>query len=201
MMKTIIRTLDYEQTATIYNEWLGKHFPADEVKPLKNIYKMWEEEAYSALALYDIKKLDTADCLKGLVGYAFFVESPKSDMVLLDYYAIVEEYRNQGLGSVFLGEMKKSLNGKRGIIIETEDIELASSDEELLTRKRRDQFYVSNGAVKTDIRTSVYGVDYAIWSLAAEGERITEEESLRAVEEIYKTMFPPERFGTHIFIR
>ncbi len=201
MMKTTIKRLDYEQTATIYNEWLGKHFPADEVKPLKNIYKMWKEGAYSALALYDINEIDNTDILKGLVGYAFFVESPLSDMVLLDYYAIIDDYRNKGIGSVFLEKLKKSLNGKRGIIIETEDVELASNDDELLTRKRRDRFYVSNGAEKTDIRTSVYGVDYAIWSLAAEGEKITKEESFSAVEEIYKTMFPPERFGTHIFIR
>lgn len=201
MMETIIKELSREQTAEIYNRWLGEHLPADEVKPLKNIYKMWDEGFYSALALYDREICEEADTLKGLIGYAFFVNSPMADMVLLDYYAIIGEYRNQGFGSVFLNDIRKSLGEFRGIIIETEDIELAASKEELAIRKRRDRFYTSNGAVETGIKTRVYGVPYAIWSLAAEGEAVSSAESLRAVEGIYKTMFPPERFGSHIFIQ
>lgn len=201
MMETIIKQLSYEETAEIYNEWLGKHFPADEIKPLKNIARMWNAGNYSALALYDRECFENTDALKGLVGYAFFVNSPLADMVLLDYYAIIGAYRNQGMGSLFLRKMKDSLHGVRGIIIETEDVGRANSEEELRIRKRRDRFYVSNGAVETGIRTSVYGVPYAIWSLASKDEVISETESLHAVEGIYKTMFPPKLWGTHIIIQ
>lgn len=199
-MEIVIANLSRQQTANIYKEWINLHFPSDEVKPLKNIYKMWDEGAYSALALYDKEACEEGEPLKGLIGYAFFVNAPDSEMVLLDYYAIIGQYRNQGLGSVFLGEIKRNLKNSKGIIIETEDVELAVSDEELVVRKRRNMFYTSNGAVETGIKTRVYGVPYAIWSLAAEGVVISREESLEAVKKIYRTMFPPERFGTHIFI-
>lgn len=206
-METIVRKLTLEQTAEIYQKWIYEHFPKDEVKPLKNIRDMWSRGCYRALGLYDASGknayIENGKEDSELIGYAFFVSLPDSDMILLDYLAVLSDYRSLGLGSEFLKKMKAVLQPEyKGILIETEDIERAVNEEELRTRKRRDSFYAENGAVPTGIKSEVYGVPYTIWIYRTDDQKAESgyEENLKGLKRIYETMFLPERFGTQVFI-
>lgn len=186
-IKYVIQDLTIEQVSDIYKKWIHLHFPQDEIKPLKNIQKMWEIGAYRALGMYEQKgeKLD-------FIGYAFLAMAPDCSMLLLDYLAIVEAYRGQGIGSIFLHEMQKRLQEFDGILIETEDVNFAYNKEELQARKKRNCFYEKNRAVRTIIKSEIYGVHYAIWNLPV-SKPIDNEICKTNLENIYKIMIPGEK--------
>ncbi len=187
--------LTLEQTADIYTEWIDRHFPQDEIKPFASIRRMWEAGCYQALGLYR----QNADGTRAFAGYAFFVLKKGGDLLLLDYLAIVEEYRGSGAGSSFLKEMKRQFSDYKGILIETEDIDYACSDEQRMVRRKRDAFYARNGALKTGIRGCVYGVHYAIWMLPA-AEPVPEVSVKENLEDIYRIIIPGEKYTRHVEI-
>lgn len=154
-----IRTLNIEEVREIYEKYLQFHFVEEERKPLKAIERMWEENQYFALGMFGKKE-------KELMGYAFFSSCSQGDMVLLDYFAIVQEQRGKGLGSLFLQHMQDTLQESfRGILIETEDISFAKNKEEIEERSRRNQFYLQNGAKKTGITSKIYDARYELYVL------------------------------------
>ncbi|MCM1326128.1 MAG: hypothetical protein NC094_02315 [Bacteroidales bacterium] len=194
-MNYVIRNLTVEETAEIYKGWIPKHFPKDEIKPLKHICRMWEQGAYCALGMYNGEKL---------VSYGFFAMAPGKDMLLLDYFAVLEDYRNLGAGSFFLKKMGQCLTEQmgvlyQGILIETEDIAYARSDEERQIRRKRDLFYEKNGAVRTGVVSEVYGVHYVIWNLPIAGNMGTGEcrEQLKA---IYRMMVEGDKYQRFVKI-
>lgn len=190
-MKYRIEQLKQAQVADIYSQYLTKHFPADEVKPLKSINRMWDMDAYSAYAMYSEKATDQDNGIvqPALIGYAFFATAPTCDLILLDYFAILEPYRGQGMGSRFLREMKNLLPNYKGLLIETEDIDRAQDETEHRTRRKRDLFYEKNGAFRTRVKGTVYGVHYAVWNFPLSG--ISDDVSCqKGMEQIYRIMIP-----------
>lgn len=183
-MNYTINLLTFEQTADIYNNYIHLHFPKEEIKPLKNIQRMWENGSYRALGMYEQKEVNAQ-----LIGYAFLAMSPDSRMVLLDYLAIAEEYRGMGMGGIFLKEMRQRLPEFDGILIETEDIDFAVNEEERQVRKKRDAFYEHNGVVRTAIKSKIFSVHFANWQLPIH-KPLSDKECKRNLEEIYKIMIP-----------
>ncbi len=202
-----IKELEKEQLLVIYKENINRHFPADEVKPLKKIEQIWEMGIYYGLAMYEtsetckeIKNDDNNNTEEiSLVGYAFFIKELEGNMLLLDYFAIMEVYRSKGMGSIFLKEIKKIANSYRGILLETEDIDFAKTEEEVQIRKKRDRFYEYNGVIKTTIKSSVYGVNYAIWNYPVK-ENVSFSECKKSVERIYRTIVSEDKYKKFINI-
>lgn len=194
-MEYVIQNLTIEQVADIYRKWIHLHFPQDEIKPLKNIQRMWETDSYRALGMY-VQKGEELD----FIGYAFFAIAPGCNMLLLDYLAIVEAYRGQGMGGIFLHEMQKWLQEFDGMIIETEDVAFANNEEERLTRKKRDLFYEQNKARRTVIKSEIYGVHYAIWNLPI-AKLVDDEMCKKNLESIYKIMIPGEKYEKYVMIQ
>lgn len=195
-MDYTIKDLTKEQMAEIYEKWIHEHFPVNEIKPLKHIYRMWERDAYCALGMYDGEEL---------VGYAFFAMVPGRDMLLLDYLAVLGNYRNLGAGSTFLQRMGQCLAeykgvSYKGILIETENVEYAQDDEEREIRRKRDEFYERNGAIRTDVIGEVYGVHYAIWNLPI-SESAGFEECREQLKEIYQMMVAGDKYQKFVKIR
>lgn len=183
-MKYLIQNLNLEQVTDIYNKYISLHFPQEEIKPLKSIQKMWSMGVYQALGMYEQKEDATE-----FIGYAFLTLASDRNMLLLDYFAIVEDYRGMGMGSIFLSEMRERLTQYDGILIETEDIAFASDEEERLTRQKRDAFYERNGVLRTGIRSRIFGVRYAIWQLPV-SKTVIDAECKQSLEDIYKIMIP-----------
>lgn len=165
-----IRTLSPEETLTIYRDIAPAHFPDDELKPLSAIELLYQLNAYFALGLFKVSDEEPFSAPHGqfraaseqLLGYALFLTPPGLDTVLLDYYAILEEYRDLGLGSFFLQGIKEFVKDRTGILIETEDPAYAENEEERLLRDRRNAFYYKNGAHRTNVTCTLFGVPFQI---------------------------------------
>lgn len=194
----IIKELEKEQMKEIYHKWMLHHFPADEMKPWENIEWMLEHGAYCGYGLFLPGEQEE------LAGYTFFSNSPDSKMVLLDYFAIIDEHRSKGIGSHMLAEMRQLLAQQyEGILIETEDILFAKNEAERTERERRDAFYARAGAVQVDLHTEVYGAKYAIWYYPCTEIELTSERknSCRSnLQAIYKIMIPGEKYEKFVRI-
>ena len=123
--ESVGRVLNEEEMCRIYHEYLPRDFAADEIKPLVLMLDMLHNGTYEPLGLY----------LEGqLCGYAFFIR--KEDWLLLDYYVILPEWRNQGIGGIFLKKFKEFFRDCAGILLEVERPEMAE-DEQLTGLKVR----------------------------------------------------------------
>lgn len=187
-----IRTLHIEEVREIYHQYLQFHFVEEERKPLKAIERMWEQNQYFALGMFEKEQ-------KSLAGYAFFSSCIDGDMVLLDYFAMLEKERGKGLGSLFLQHMQDTLQeGFRGILIETEDVSFAKNEQELEERNRRNDFYLRNGAKKTGITSRIYDARYEVYVLPF-GEmsmldlELLSKLSFENIYGIYQYMIPGEK--------
>ncbi len=186
-MEYRIEKLSLPQAREIYTAHMTRHFPAEELKPLHSIERMWAEGSYHAYGMYG----------PALSGYAFLASAPGCGLVLLDYFAILEPFRGKGLGGLFLRELRALLTDCQGILIETEDIDRARDGEELRARARRDLFYEKNGARKTNLRGTVYGVHYAIWNLPLSSPA-DDTVCRKGMEHIYQVMVPGEKNRAHV---
>ena len=179
-----IQPLSFQEILTIYETVSPLHFPKEELRPLSNIKHLLDRDGYQGLGLY----LPDA----ALAGYALFIAPPKENVVLLDFFAIREEYRCLGLGGIFLREMQKHFSTKQGLLLETEDVLTSSTEAEKSLRTRRNDFYLRNGAFSTGIHSSVAGVFYEIFFLPSRlpSRTATPDASLlrSEMEQIYRFM-------------
>ncbi len=119
-------------------------FPASERKPFSMILKMRRAEKT------DVWCLEETGEFRGL---AITINSP--DLVLLDYFAVDEKHRGQGIGH---GALKAILDQyeDRGVFLEIEDPELPGVDQPL--RQRRKAFYRSCGLEELGVKALLFGV-------------------------------------------
>ena len=139
--ESVCRVLNEEEMCRIYHEYLPRDFAADEIKPLVLMLDMLHNGTYEPLGLY----------LEGqLCGYAFFIR--KEDWLLLDYYVILPEWRNQGIGGIFLKKFKEFFRDCAGILLEVERPEMAENEQERTIRVHRIRFYQRNGVQLTGLK-------------------------------------------------
>lgn len=120
-------------------------FPASEKKPFSMIRSMNKK------GRSDVWYCEEDDKFAGLV---ITINGP--DMILLDYLAVAKNCRGQGMGSKILKKMREQYAGK-GVFLEIEIVdEKADNFEE---RKRRKQFYLSNGMTEMNVFVKLFGVD------------------------------------------
>lgn len=192
-----IKLLTPEDTVLIYRDIAPAHFPADELKPVAAIQALYSQNAYLGLGLYR-----TSDDM--LMGYALFLTPPESDTVLLDYYAILAEYRELGLGSFFLQEMKRYFQATsdiKGILIETEDPACTEDKEEALLCNRRNAFYYKNGAHPTGVACTLFGVPFQIQFLPTghtDVQALTPDFFRNRMEAAYQFMLPPHIYKERV---
>lgn len=188
------KQLTSENIIEIYTTISPLHFPPEELRPLANLQSLIDRNGYEGLGLYHKDNNE-------LIGYGFFVRIPGSDIALLDYYAILEKYRNQGVGSLFLAQMKTHYKDLRGILLETEDFDTAATEEERDIRKKRDAFYIKNGALRTTTKTTVFGVPFQIFFIPAMETNLTliENEVLRNnIETLYRFMLTEDAYNKNV---
>uniref|UniRef100_UPI004056F5B2 hypothetical protein n=1 Tax=Acetatifactor sp. TaxID=1872090 RepID=UPI004056F5B2 len=215
-----IRPLSCEEAVAIYRDIAPAHFPGNELKPVAAIESLYDRNAYLGLGLYEtsasVTESDTAptNASTGLLGYALFLTVPGTDAVLLDYYAILEEYRSLGLGSFFLQEMKKYFKDSseiQGILIETEDPAFAADQADALLRNRRNAFYHKNGAFLTGVACTLFGVPFQIhfmptvqneFDSPGNSADLSNTASYRErMEALYRFMLPDSAYTQHVIWR
>ncbi len=175
-----IKVLGLEEIEEIYMGPAVRHFPANERKPMKAIRRMYQAGAYEGLGFFE---------REALVAYALYVVAPDGRNLLLDYYAVLEDYRGKGIGSIFLQRMSCWYADRQTILLETEDVLLAADEKERQLRSRRNDFYLRNGVRETRIHVSYCGADYQVFYLPIR-EQKDEIRVQEALEQIYRVMFP-----------
>lgn len=208
--KIAIQELRKDEIIAIYSTHSVRHFPADERKPISSIERMASEGIYIGYGLFSSGQPDTDEgierpsshiCHGQLLGYAFFTALPEQQVCLLDYFAVMEDFRSHGIGSIFLRHMKTSPSPYKGFLIESEDPDYANGEAELSIRRKRLAFYERNGAVATGIKASVFGVPYCLLYFPLQDGGFPDTETLCShFSNIYRRMVSPYHYETNVHI-
>ena len=178
------RITDYCRFEELYHFHMKKDFPESELRPLSNIQRLWEQNKYECYGLYEGEML---------LGYAGFYKNGNN--FLFDYFAIVKEQRNKGLGSRFLQDLKGCITGACCVLVEIEDADKTRDQDKRCIRKRRQAFYGRNGYRITEVTARVFGEDYRILELPTGPSH-----SKAVIEELYSSFYqdilPPHIFRT-----
>ena len=119
-------------------------FPADERKPFSIIHRMFREGRADVWCILEEGKF---------AGLATTVNG--GDLILIDYFAITEKRRGQGLGRGAM-ECLLALYCDKGVFLEIESPDRPGLDQE--QRKKRKEFYLSCGYEELGVKAKVFGV-------------------------------------------
>ena len=179
-----LKNLDLSQIDNIYSTYMTADFPKDELKPLSHIHRMLDSGIYSCYGLFEGDRL---------VAYAYIVNV--DGIILVDYLAVLKEFRGKGIGSMLIDLLNKLYADKK-ILIECENVAFASSEAEAVCRKRRISFYLNAGFVLTNISSCLYGAEYTLLCLPC-----FEETTLKDYKNVYLRMLGKEKFAKHLTVR
>ena len=140
-----LREANFEEQLLKIKNLYYSSFPKDEQKPFAIILKKRDE------GLIEIFSIENAS--EDFMGLAITVLH--KDIVLLDYFAIVESARGNGSGSRVLELLYKKYWNKR-LILEIESTRLQAGNlEERILRKN---FYIKNGMAVMPFMVNLFGV-------------------------------------------
>ncbi len=145
---TEIREMDIRELQEVYKR-ITQDFPAGEYPPFVNLKRHFENNIQKGWILV-VDGRDTAYsiCAESADGY-----------VLISFFAVYKDYRQKGLGTLFLEKLKEIYSNAQGIIVEVEKVDEALLQEEVTIRERRLEFYRRAGFIL------VPGIDYVIWDV------------------------------------
>ena len=124
-MKIVL--LNVEQAQSIYRSQMVRDFPESELKPFASVQGMMTRGLYEPLAFYDEAG--------ALMAYAWQAVLPQCRNVLLDYFAVLPQYRGSGVGTAVLKELAAYYAPrKQSLIIECEHP--AEAPEPAVARRR-----------------------------------------------------------------
>ena len=179
-MNLTVRRLDrFSQVEEIYASRMPQDFDPDEIRPLFSLRKSWERKEYICYGLSGSA---------GLVAYAFFVHRGRH--LLLDYLAVSETHRGEGLGSAFLKELSDRIPDAECVLVEAQDPNAAQEEGERSLRQRRIGFYLRSGFYDTGLRSRVLGWITACWTERPE-ERCPCPDSGRSMRTCTAACCPP----------
>lgn len=190
-IKLKLKQLSKKQRENIYNNYMIYDFHKSEVKPFETIEKLVERGNYVCVGCYE----DT-----DFLGYAYFVKSDTTNNLLLDYFAVNEQYRSKGLGSKIILTMKEQLSGEYSSLLgEVENPEFANDDNDKLTRERRIAFYLKNGFKVSNVKCRVSVDNYVMINLGLDKE-LNDKEIYDEMNELYNIIFGEAFFKNHISV-
>ena len=140
--------IQFKKPAGIF-QWLSIYrlyrsaFPDTERKPFSIIRSM-----------YRTGKTDVWYCSQNgkFLGFAATING--TELILIDYFAVVPSLRQKGYGTSILRALMHHYKGK-GVFVEIESMYEPCDD--LETRRRRRQFYISCGMKPMNVMADVFG--------------------------------------------
>ena len=160
----IVKATDEKRLKLIENLYM-RAFPKSERKPFK---LMIQKQAEGTMELLSIEEENA------FLGLAIFAHD--KDIALLDYFAISDDLRGQGIGSRAIKALQKIYAGKR-FVLEIETTKKPCDDLEM--RQHRKAFYLRNGLHTMDFDVNLFGVEMEVLS---NGEYLNFDEYL----DVYK---------------
>ncbi|MEA4955395.1 MAG: GNAT family N-acetyltransferase [Pseudoflavonifractor sp.] len=189
MSDTQFRLLTEEELKILYETHMKRDFPEDELKPLSRLLALMGQGEYEPYGLF---------LGESLLAYALYWKAGEDPYVMLDYFAVLPEGRNQGTGSALLRQMlDRFCQGGRGVFGE---VEIPNTGDEKVDalRRRRLGFYDRAGLRKINYYTKVFGVPYII---LAYGPDIPDDVLMDTYRKLYHNAFPdPKMYEKNVFI-
>ncbi len=128
-MLTKMSKYEFEQVYRI----MESSFPPDEHRPYEEQLKLLNNPNYQ---IYVAKKDENSNEIQGFMAVWQF-----DDLSFIEHFAVDSKYRNTGLGSRMLQEIREHLTGRICLEVELPDDDIA---------KRRIEFYKRNGLYYND---------------------------------------------------
>ena len=147
----IIKATDENRLKYIENLYL-RAFPKSERKPFALMVEKQREGTMELLSMEEDGRF---------LGLAIFAYD--KDIALLDYFAVTEELRGQGIGSRAIKALQKIHTGKR-FVLEIETTKKPCKDLEM--REHRKAFYLRNGLHTMNFDVDLFGVEMEVLSNA-----------------------------------
>ena len=185
------RTLTKEEITDNYNKHMKNDFTKDELKPLSRIIFSLDKDQYICYGIFN------DDTLCGYAYFASIIEDGKT-YYLLDYFATVEEFRGQGIGSEFLSLLYDKISNVEMVLCEAETPDVTTGDEYNI-RSRRITFYLNNNFIDTGVTASAFGVDFVLLELDL-GRKHTHQDIGHYYAELYRSFLPEKLFNKFIKI-
>lgn len=143
-LRTVASETEWSMLEILYRS----AFPENERKPFEMIREKYRQN------MTDVWVIEEDEAFSGLA-----VTMNGEDLVLLDYFAICEEKRGQGLGGKSLRALQEQYRGKR-FFLEVESLKVPADNME--ERRRRKQFYLRNGMKELGVYAKLFGVEFEL---------------------------------------
>ncbi len=165
----------------VYSYYL-EIFPEDERKPLELIQLSYEKQYTKIIEILYKNEM---------VGFMVLNRVKDKGYAVLDYLAILPQYRNSKFGTKALQILLEQEKENSGIFIEIEKVGLGKDIEENLLREKRKNFYEKIGFKKLNFDLFLFDVIYTPYLFS----NIKDDESMIIDEilNIYKSISGKER--------
>ena len=152
-------------------------FPDDERKPLELLHSSYEKHYTRIIEILYKNEI---------IGFMILNKVKDMGYAVLDYFAILPQYRNNKFGTKALQMLLEQERNNSGIFIETEKVGLGKDTEENLLREKRKNFYEKMGFRKLNFELFLFGVVYTpyLFSNIKDNEDIIIGEILNIYESI-----------------
>lgn len=167
----LIKAIDENRIRSIEALYLHA-FPEIERKPFMEMLQKQDECTMELLSIEDDE-----NAFLGLAILAY-----DKDIALLDYFAISDEIRGQGIGSKAICCLQERFKDRR-LILEIESTKVHCNDPDM--RIHRKNFYLRNGLHTMNFDVNLFGVEMEILSNA---DHLTYEEYI----DVYKNACHPK---------
>ena len=160
----------------IYSYYL-KIFPEDERKPLELLQSSYEKHYTRIIEILYKNEI---------IGFMILNKVKDKGYAVLDYLAILPQYRNNKFGTKALQILLEQERENSGIFIEIEKVGLGKNIEENLLREKRKNFYEKIGFKKLNFDLFLFDVIYTpyLFSNIKDDESMIIDEILNIYESI-----------------
>lgn len=188
MDQNVFRLLTQEEFAQLYERDMRRDFPPNELKPFSRLQKLTEEGLYEPYGLFREGKL---------LSYALYWKAGEDPYVMLDYFAVMPEARNAGVGSALLRDMLSRFCRNGGGVFG--EVEIPNTGDEAVDdlRRRRLGFYARAGLRRMNYTTRIIGVPYLV---LAYGPEISDEELMETHRKLYRGVFSDAIYAEKVVI-
>lgn len=170
----MIEKMKKEEFEDVYDLIL-KNFPVNEVREYTNQKKLLEDDKFQIF----VSKDEKVGKLKGFIS-VWYVE----DYAFIDHFVVSSKYRNGGIGSEILKEIKEVLNSEIFLEVDLPETEIA---------KRRINFYKRNGYFLTDFKYQLPPLnpcdEPVTFMIMCSDEKITVEKFVSLKNELFKIAY------------
>lgn len=171
----------YEFKKEVYSYYLDI-FPEDERKPLELLQSSYERHYTKIIEILYKNEI---------VGFMVLNRVKDKGYAVLDYLAILPQYRNNKFGTKALQMLLEQEKDNSGIFIEIEKVGLGKDTEENLLRENRRNFYEKLGFKKLNFDLYLFDVVYTPYLFS--NIKYNEDMIINEILNIYESISGKER--------